>query len=390
MDYTTGIYPGAGIARYTRSLVGALAGMDGRNRYGLFYAGRGLPKGTPERGIAEELFRRHGNFRGVAVPLSVRQTFGLWQRLRAPLPVEIFTGRCDVVHSPDFVSPPHLWGADVITVHDLSFLVVPECAEPKLAAFLGRTVPSAVRRADHVLAVSEQTKSDLIRLLDVPPGKVTVAYNGVEARFRPFDEAELKGPGGHSGGGEWKIEIGCERFILHVGTLEPRKNLVRLVEAYGRLVSAKRVGDVALVLAGRKGWVYEPIHKAAERVNGAGGRVIFLDFVRDEHLPLLYNMATGFAYPSLYEGFGLPAAEALACGTPTLVSTDGALREVVGDAAVAVDPRSVEEIADGLERLLLDEGLRARLREQGPVQVARFTWEAAARKVLDVYEKVGA
>jgi glycosyltransferase involved in cell wall biosynthesis len=177
---------------------------------------------------------------------------------------------------------------------------------------------------------------------------------------------------------------------LHVGTLEPRKNLVRLVEAYGRLVSTGRVGEVALVLAGRKGWVYEPIYEAAERANRAGGRVVFLDFVYDDELPLLYNMATVFAYPSLYEGFGLPAAEALACGTPTLVSTDGALREVVGNAAVAVDPRSVEEIAAGLERLLLDEALRARLAEFGPRQVARFTWEAAARTVLGVYEKVGA
>src|SRR5438045_5813621 len=153
IDYTTGIYPGAGIARYTRSLVGALAEIDGDNKYELFYAARGLPRPTPETEQADALFREHPNFRPVPVPLSVRQMFGLWQRLRAPLPVDVFTGRCDVVHSPDFVSPPHRAGADVVTVHDLSFMVVPECAEPKLAAFLGKTVPGAVRRADQIIAV---------------------------------------------------------------------------------------------------------------------------------------------------------------------------------------------------------------------------------------------
>jgi glycosyltransferase involved in cell wall biosynthesis len=393
IDYTTGIYPGAGIARYTRSLVAALAEIDATNSYALFYAARGLPGPTPERDLAGELFRRHRNFRAVPVPLSVKQMFRLWQRLRIPLPVDLFTGRCDVVHSPDFVSPPHLSGADVITVHDLSFLVVPECAEPRLAAFLGKTVPAAVRRAGHIIAVSAQTKSDLVRLLSVPPNKITVAYNGVEPRFKPQVQdprSKLENPNSKIQTPKSNIDL-PGRFILHVGTLEPRKNLARLVEAYGRLVSAnKMVGDVALVLAGRKGWVYEPIYAAAERVNSAGGRVTFLDFVDDNDLPLLYNMATVFAYPSLYEGFGLPAAEALACGTPTLVSTDGALREVVGDAALAVDARSVEDIAAGLERLLLDEALRAKLAELGPGQVAGFTWEAAARTVLDVYKTLGA
>jgi glycosyltransferase involved in cell wall biosynthesis len=393
LDYTTGIYPGAGIARYTRSLVAALADIDAENSYALFYAARGLPRPTPESDLADNLFRAHPNFRAVPVPLSVRQMFRLWQRMRVPLPVDLFTGRCDLVHSPDFVSPPHRSGADVVTVHDLSFLVMPECAEPKLAAFLGKTVPAAVSRANHIIAVSEQTKHDLIRLLSVPPNKITVAYNGVEPRFAPQPESRVQSP--TSEGEQSKIhnlesKIGSAPFILHVGTLEPRKNLVRLVEAYAKLVTENKVGDVALVLAGRKGWLYEPIYAAAERVNSAGGRVLFLDFVYDNDLPLLYNMATVFAYPSLYEGFGLPAAEALACGKPTLVSRDGALHEVVGDAALAVDARSVEDIAAGLERLLLDEALRARLAELGPGQVAPFTWEAAARTVLDVYTKVGA
>ncbi len=405
IDYTTGIYPGAGVARYTRSLVASLAEIDARNYYSLFYAARGLPRSTPEASQAEALFRKHANFRAVPVPMSVRQMFGVWQRLRVPLPVDLFAGRCDVVHSPDFVSPPHRTGADVITVHDLSFLVVPECAEPKLAAFLGKTVPGAVRRADRIIAVSQQTRNDLIRLLSVPPDKVTVAYNGVDARFRPMqpDSADLEA---------LRRKLGLpERFILHVGTHEPRKNLVRLIEAYGQLVGVgggvgagaqwseaksraplRAVGllDVALVLAGRKGWLSEPIYYAVEQVNSQGGRVILLDFVDDADLPMLYNMASVFAYPSIYEGFGMPAAEALACGVPTLVSEDGALLEVVGDAALTVNAQSVEDITLGLERLLTDETLREKLAQAGPPQAARFTWEAAAQTVLQVYEQVGA
>jgi alpha-1,3-rhamnosyl/mannosyltransferase len=128
--------------------------------------------------------------------------------------------------------------------------------------------------------------------------------------------------------------------------------------------------------------------EAVERVNRAGGHVVLVDYVYDEDLPLLYNMATVFAYPSIYEGFGLPAAEALACGVPALVSNDGALSEVVGDAALCVDAFEVEAIAGGLERLLLDDELRASLSAAGPAQVANFTWENAARTVLDVYKKV--
>jgi glycosyltransferase involved in cell wall biosynthesis len=384
LDYTTGIYPGAGIARYTRSLVGALAELDGKNSYRLFYAARGLPRPTPETRQAVALFRQHPNFRPARVPMSVRQMFAVWQRLRVPLPVELFAGRIDLLHSPDFVSPPHLGGIDVITVHDLSFMVVPECAEPSLASFLGKTVPRAVRRADHIIAVSRQTRDDLVRLLSVPPNKITVAYNGVDGRFVPG--------AGTNGTAGLRAGLGLpERFILHVGTLEPRKNLARLVEAYGLLVDRATEGsglrDVGLVLAGRRGWLYEPVLAAAERVNAAGGRVVLVDYVRDDDLPTLYNMAAAFAYPSLYEGFGLPAAEAMACGVPTLVSRDGALAEVVGEAALKVDAYSVEAIAGSLERLLTDQGLRGHLADAGPKQVAQFTWQAAARTVLDVYAK---
>jgi glycosyltransferase involved in cell wall biosynthesis len=231
----------------------------------------------------------------------------------------------------------------------------------------------------------------------VPADKITVARNGVDPRFRPMSSSA--GPQIES----LRRRLGLPlTFILHVGTIEPRKNLTRLIEAYGLLLSDMAAASacgrgqapdarpeaLALVLVGRRGWLYDPIVQAAERVNTSGGRVIFLDYVYDDQLPLLYNMAAVFAYPSLYEGFGLPAAEALACGVPTLVSNDGALAEVVGDAALVVDPRSVEQIAAGLKTLLMDHDLRTRLAAAGPAQVAGLTWQASARTVLDVYHRV--
>jgi glycosyltransferase involved in cell wall biosynthesis len=216
--------------------------------------------------------------------------------------------------------------------------------------------------------------------------KVVVAHNGIsdfELRIAELGRESLEREGARLRG-----KLGLpRRFVLHVGTLEPRKNLVRLIEGYGEAVRGLGA-EVGLVLAGRKGWLYEPIFEAAERVMGEvrGARVIFVDYIDDAELPLLYNMAEVFAYPSLYEGFGLPVAEAMKCGTPTLVSEDGALREVAGEATVRVEARSVESIAEGLRRLLMDEELRARLSEEGPKQAAGFTWEAAARTVLGVYE----
>ncbi|MEO5953255.1 MAG: glycosyltransferase family 1 protein [Chloroflexia bacterium] len=383
LDYTTGIYPGAGVARYTRSLVDALAKLDTHNRYSLFYAARGLPMGTPEEKLAGEFFAQHSNFKRVPVPFSVRQMFAVWQRLRLPVPADLFTGRCDLLHSPDFVSPPHRTGTDIITVHDMSFMVVPECAEPKLAAFLSQTVPRAVKRADKIIAVSHQTKRDLVRLLGVPEAKIVVIHNGIDARTWALDPATTQ-----QERADLRAKMGLpERFVLHVGTLEPRKNLVRLIESYAAAVSGMD-SEIGLVLAGRKGWLYEPILEAAERVNKAAGkaRVTMVDYVDDRDLPLLYNMAEVFAYPSLYEGFGLPVAEAMMCGTPTLVSGDGALEEVAGDAAIRVEATSIESIANGLKQLLRDESLRTRLRAEGPKQVAKFTWDAAAGKVLTLYE----
>ncbi len=373
IDYTAAVRQGAGIGRYTRGLANALLELDHENEYVLMVAGRGAAPPGPEQ------FPRNVRLRNL--PLTDRHLAILWHRLRVPLPVEALVGRVDLFHSPDFTLPPAWCARTLVTVHDLSFLRYPQGADRGLRAYLTAAVPRSVRRADHVLADSQNTREDLIGLLGVPADKITVVYPGVEARFRPLDD-----PATLSAVRErYRLP---ERFILHVGTLEPRKNLERLVEAYALLpqrgISTHEVG---LVLAGGRGWLYEGVFKVVERL-GLGDLVVFTGFVRDEDLPALYNLADLLVFPSMYEGFGLPPLEAMACGTPVVASNTSALPEVVGEAGLLVSPTDVQALAEAMVSGLQDEGLRARLRARGLEQARRFTWAQAAQETLRVYRRV--
>jgi glycosyltransferase involved in cell wall biosynthesis len=290
-------------------------------------------------------------------------------------------GPHDVIHAPDFVAPVKRRGRSIVTIHDLSFLVVPEHGDPGLVSYLRGAARRATRQADAIIAVSETTRQDLIRLWRVRPEKITTVYNGVDRTFQPLPPEVI----GRDGPGvRLRLQL-PPRYILHVGTLEPRKNLMRLIDAYYTLLSAGRAYGHALVLAGRKGWLYEPIFTRVQHL-GLQQYVRFLDYVPEEDLPLLYNMATIFAYTSLYEGFGLPVAEALACGVPVLTSRDTAMAEVAAGAALLVDPQDTTTIAAGLEMLLERPDARRQFAEHGVARSAIFTWEAAARQVLGLYE----
>jgi len=368
IDYTAAVQQSAGIGRYTRHLVRALAAIDRENEYVLFAAvGRGRP-------VDEDW---PSNFRVRSVPLSDRTMAILWHRLRAPLPVEAFIGKVDLFYSPDFVLPPTRARA-ILTVHDLSFIRVPECADPNLRAYLNRAVPRSVHRADLVLADSQNTKRDLVELLGVDPQRIEVVYPGVGKRFRPIeDRALLEGV-------RRRYDLPA-RFILGLGTLEPRKNFPRLIEAFASL-RGERSASLHLVIAGRKGWLYKGIFAAVERL-GLGERVAFPGFIADEDLPALYNLAELFVFPSLYEGFGLPPLEAMACGVPVVASNASSLPEVVGEAALTVDPLDVEGLAEAMRRLLDDDTLRARMIERGLERARTFTWQGAARKLLSTFKR---
>jgi glycosyltransferase involved in cell wall biosynthesis len=375
VDYTAAVQQRAGIGRYTRCLVDALADFDRENEYILFAGVGGLQR-------AEFLHHApwimHPNVHLRSIPLSDRWLSILWHRLGIPLPVDLLTGPVDLFHSPDFTLPPLLRGKAIVTVHDLSFLRFPQGAEPNLRAYLERVVPRAVARADLVLADSQSTKDDLLELLAVEPAKVEVVYPGVEERFCPIEDQTFL----ERVGRRYNLP---PHFVFSLGTLEPRKNLVRLIEAHSSLVT--RHSSLELVIAGGKGWLYGGIFDQVEEL-GLEDEVRFLGFVPDDDLPALYNLADLFVFPSLYEGFGLPPLEAMACGTPVVTTNVSSLPEVVGGAGLMVPPEDVEGLAEAMERALGDRAWRGEAVQRGLAQARRFTWRAAAERLIELYETV--
>ena len=376
IDYTAAAWQGAGIGRYTRELIRAIVAQGDTHRYSLFYAAGGLAPDSAYIADLRQICDTHANVRRVPIPLSPRRLTQFWQRLRVPLPIELFTGRLDLLHAPDFVLPPTR-AHTLVTIHDLSFLVHPECAEPSMVRYLTDAVPRGLRRANVILADSQATRNDLARLLAVDPARVELVYPGVEPRFCPLPAATTEPV-------RRRLSL-PDHFVLFVSTLEPRKNLVRLLEAFAQVVQTDN-SNLHLVIAGRRGWLYEDIFAAIDRLQ-LHARVQLLDYVHDKDLPALYNLAAAFVYPSIYEGFGIPPLEALACGTPTVVADNSSLPEVVGDAAVLVSAEDVGSIASGIARVVSDAALRARLRAAGPAQARKFTWEQAAQRVLACYQR---
>jgi glycosyltransferase involved in cell wall biosynthesis len=373
IDYTAAVRQGGGIGRYTRNLIGALAELDLESQYTLFVAGG--------RAVVDGLESWPGNFRVRWVPLSDRWLHILWQRLRLPVPIQVVTGPLDLFHSPDFVLPPLGRTPAILTVHDLSFLRVPQFFVPGFRDYLEGAVSRAVRRARHILADSESTRRDLMELLAVEPERVTVLYPGVEARFQPVQDAAALS----------RVRARYdlpESFFLSLGTLQPRKNLSGLVEAFGQLLAAgndvARMEELQLVIVGGQGWMFEDVVSRVQRL-GLTERVRFPGFVDDVDLPAIYNLATAFAFPSWYEGFGLPVLEAMACGLPVIAADNSSLPEVVGEAGLLIDAGDTEALAGGLARLVSDEDLRASLAAAGRQQAAHFDWGRAAQQLLEIY-----
>lgn len=374
IDYTAAHEQRGGIGRYVRELIAALAHLtDERDgHYRLFVAGANrhdLPDPP------------NPNFTWCATPITTALWARIWHRARIPLPIETFTGVLDIFHATDFVLPPtHRSTRTILTVHDLSFVRVSESAAPRLRAYLDRVVPRSVQRANHILADSQATKDDLVTLYDTPEEKITVLLSGVDPVFQPVRSIETLATV------RAKYHLPPTRaFVFAVGTIQPRKNYGRLVEAVARL----RTGglDVDLVISGGRGWLEDSTHEAVDRF-ALRDHVHLIGFADDADLPALYSAARVTATPSLYEGFGLPVLESMACGTPVVTANRSSLPEVAGDVGLLVDPYNVEAIADALGRLISDNALHADHARRGIIRASAFTWQRAAYQLRDVYNRV--
>lgn len=376
IDYTSAIAQGAGIGRYTRSLVGALLRLREDNEYLLISAD--APTRThpfpSDAAVQTRVISLAGR------PIGNRRMTILWHRLRLPLPVEMITGRVDVLHGPDFVLPPALGTPRVVTIHDLAYLTHPQYAVPALARYLAAVVPRALRRADAVITISDRSATDLVERYRVPRDRITVILPGVDQSLAPVADAQALAT--------LDARYGLEHpLVLAVGTIEPRKCYDQLVAAFA-LARKQPGGPRMLAIAGRRGWLYDGAFRAVEEYH-LGEAVRFLDYVPEDNLAGLYSTADVVAMPSAYEGFGIPVIEAMACGTPVICSDGGALPEAAGDAALVVPVGDIGELAAALVSVTSDAARRDEMRQRGLARVAEMTWERVARQHLEVYHRIG-
>ncbi|WP_270816618.1 glycosyltransferase family 4 protein [Hungatella effluvii] len=302
-----------------------------------------------------------------------------------PIPYSLFFGKDrDITQFFNFVVPPGVPGKSVTIVHDMAYKAHPETLKKKNLRWLQLTLKRSCKRADAIVTVSEFSKNEIVKFLRIKPDKITVMPNGVDLElFHPdysqIDVQMVKD--------KYKI---AGSYFLYLGTLEPRKNIERVVEAYAKLCDDNKEIEEEipkLVLAGGKGWLYESIFEAVKKY-GISSNVIFTGYVREEEIPLLMVGAISFLFPSLYEGFGMPVLEAMACGTPVLTSNTTSLPEVAGDAGILVDPYSIEEIRDKMLLLWQNRELRQLLSKRGIERAANYTWENSTRILYELYEKL--
>ncbi len=368
VDYTPAVRQSAGIGRITQELIRHLPWKQAGLELSLFVSGR---KGNSA-----------SSFNGVPLhftPLRERDMTRLWHRADSPFPrVEWFTdSRPQIFHATDFVLPPSQAPCQILTVHDLAFRKLSETAVPSLTHYLEKVVPRSVERADFIIADSHSTAGDLREMWQVSEDRIAVVPGGVDLGIfcRVEDEAALHEVRALYG-------IGDVPYILGLSTLQPRKNFLRLIESFHRIASSQP--DLLLVIGGKRGWKYQDILARVQELS-LGARVLFPGFIQDQHLPALYSGAALFAYPSLYEGFGMPILEAMACGTPVLTGNNSSLVESGGPGALYVDVMNVEEIAGGLENIMTNSDLRKQMVLAGTRHVAQMGWERSARLLWQAY-----
>lgn len=366
IDARLNAYRGGGIPEYTRQLLTALAALTDQDEFvALQHHRHAQPLVTAPHVRRATMFT------------PPHHRLEQWS-----LPVELLPLRLDVLHCPDFVAPRRRPCAAVVTIHDLGFLRYPEILDAAAQRYYAQ-VRDSVRHADAVIAVSEATRRDISRLLGLPVERIDRVYEAAAPLFGPQPVA----PDAYRTINQQPIRAGT--FALFVSTLEPRKNLPTLLRALRICLDRRPDVPYRLVVAGGRGWRDEIIFTTIRDLHLADV-VMLLGNVSPEDLCWLYNACVVYANPSLYEGFGLPVLEALACGAPTLVADTSSLPEVAGEAALILPPEDAAAWAEALERIWHAEEERHALARRGPAQAARFSWQQTARETLAIYRRIGA
>jgi glycosyltransferase involved in cell wall biosynthesis len=366
VDISAAVHGKAGIGRYAGSLARALVTRQ-PGRFTLFYNRFG-EVGPPPGLEAIPACTVHAGYKPWRMAVWLGQLAGIGFNWLMP--------GAELYHATEHLLPPLRGVTCVLTIHDMIFSLFPEHQKRLNYWYLSMAMPIFCRRADAIITVSEFSKQDIVQYYGLDPDKVTVIYEAAGPEFAPVAPSVVE---------DVRDRYSLpESFLIHVGTIEPRKNLTRLVQALQQLRDSGL--KVPLVVVGGKGWLYHDFFRRLEELE-VRDAVYFPGYVADSDLPALYSAARAAVMPSLYEGFGLPILEAMSCGTPAICSSTSSLPEIGGEAARYFDPHDVEAIAETVHNIWTRSDLRAEMRNQGQAQASKFSWDRAARETISVYEE---
>lgn len=322
---------------------------------------------------------------GLNMPIKLCTLFpyGVYRRIWNMIPInynKLFNSNADIYHFFNFIVPPRIKGKVITTIHDMTYVLYPETMDKRNLKRIKDDIVYSVERSDKIITVSESSKRDIIKYLNVPEEKIEIVYNGVH--YYEFSGILTK---------EKRLMVRSkyslpEKYILYMGTLEPRKNIESILESY-YVLKKNYASEVKLVIAGKKGWLFENIFSVVEKLK-LQNDVVFTDYVDELDKAAIYQMASLFVFPSIYEGFGIPVLEAMAASVPVITSNVSSLPEVAGDAAVLVEPKDINSLAESMHKILSDDDFKLELVEKGHIQAKKFTWQSSAEKLYEIYKSI--